>query len=1241
MTSCKANTTASHGLRGCGAPAHRRPAGVRRVAGIVLSVLAAGLGACGDAGPDPVVLQTIRAVGLAHLEENRLEEAAAEFGRLVEMAPREAAGYANLGLAHLRMGRLEEAGTAVRRALELDPRDPDVRLIMADILQAAERSAEARSELEQALAADGGHARALYALAFLDADSTSTGAIARRAATLGVLAALHPGNVAARVEHVQALLAAGDADSAAAGLEDLRQLVPVFPVEGQDLFGEALRAARDGDAAGALAAVLPFHNVMRTTPGYQRGLRDLRGSGGVLAGLPVVTLGEAVGGGARDARAVLAALRFTDVTELVGIAPGGGGTGGGGGLAVVDYDGDGDTDVYAGGRLLRNDPGGLVDVTGMAGLAGPVPTAAAFADFDNDGALDLYLSRGATGALFRSLGDGSFTDETASLGVPLPAGAPLFLDYDHDGDLDLALAGSGGTAWMLRNNLDGTFTDVTALAGMGPEDSAAGDPAAVDATAGQAVARDALVAGGGSQVPGIAAGGSPASAAFGDFDDDDDLDVVVADPAGPLRLYDNERAGRLNERSAQRGLTAERHGIAAVGDYNNDGLLDILTAPRGDAGITLWLGRSGGAFESDGRPGALLAEAARIAIHDAIFVDFDNDGWLDIALAGESPGGQGVLRLFHNAAPGQFDDVSHILPQVPPLRRIAAADFGSDGDLDLFASTSDGSLRLLRNDGGNGNRYLHMRLVGLSTGSGKNNHFGIGSKVEVRAGALYRTLVVTAPEIHVGLGQRMQADVIRVRWPNGVPQNILYSDANQSIVEEQILKGSCPTLFAWNGERFEFVTDILWKSALGMPVGLMARGGALYAPPHASQEYLRIPPGALREREGSYELRITDELWEVFYIDDVDLIAVDHPDSVDIFLDERFVPPGPETPLRLHQTARRRRPVSATDHLGRDALPALSARDDVYVGDFEPLRYQGMSEMHDLVLDLGNFDPAHPVQLYLRGWIFPTDASINVALSQSSALATVMPHLQVIGTDGRWETAVPELSFPSGKSKTIVQDLTGLFPTDDHRVRIRTNMNIYWDEVFFSVGAPAAPTRLTVLEPAAADLSYRGFSREYRKGGRSGPPWFDYGTVSEEPRWRPIVGRFTRYGDVLALVGEADDRYPIMAPGDELALRFDAAALPDLPDGWTRDFLIYTEGWLKDADMNTAAGWRVGPLPFHGMSRYPYDEAGQAGGETRRGGGEADQARPGAAYPYPEAVEAWHTRVVPSPSGIRSPGAHD
>jgi hypothetical protein len=127
-----------------------------------------------------------------------------------------------------------------------------------------------------------------------------------------------------------------------------------------------------------------------------------------------------------------------------------------------------------------------------------------------------------------------------------------------------------------------------------------------------------------------------------------------------------------------------------------------------------------------------------------------------------------------------------------------------------------------------------------------------------------------------------------------------------------------------------------------------------------------------------------------------------------------------------------------------------------------------------------------------------------------------------------------------------------------------------------------------MLDPVAADLHYRGFSRVYRKGGRYGPFWFDYSDVSEDPAWLPLQGMFTRYGDVLPLVTDADDMYVVFGPGDEITIEFDAGEAPALPAGWTRDFLLYSDSWLKDADLNTATGQSVGPLPFHGMSRYPY-----------------------------------------------------
>jgi hypothetical protein len=306
------------------------------------------------------------------------------------------------------------------------------------------------------------------------------------------------------------------------------------------------------------------------------------------------------------------------------------------------------------------------------------------------------------------------------------------------------------------------------------------------------------------------------------------------------------------------------------------------------------------------------------------------------------------------------------------------------------------------------------------------------------------------------------------------------------------------------------------------------------------------------------------------------------------------VPPGPGPgTLRLYQVAHARPPQSARDDQGRDLLPLLRARDDAYVAGFEPARYQGLTAMHDLILDVGDLRGMDSVFLFLAGWIYPTDASINLALAQSDHSPVVGPYLQVRDARGRWRTVVADLGFPAGKNKTVIADLTGKFLSTDHHVRIRTNMEIYWDQAFVASTAVASPVSITTLSPASADFHYRGFSRMYRKGGRYGPPWFDYEQVSREPRWEPILGSFTRYGDVLPLLGDPDDEYVVIGPGDEITLEFDAAQAPALHAGWTRDFLLYTDAWMKDADLNTADGGTVGPLPFHGMSRYPYgpDEA--------------------------------------------------
>jgi len=476
------------------------------------------------------------------------------------------------------------------------------------------------------------------------------------------------------------------------------------------------------------------------------------------------------------------------------------------------------------------------------------------------------------------------------------------------------------------------------------------------------------------------------------------------------------------------------------------------------------------------------------------------------------------------------------------------------------------------------------------TGSAKNNYFGIGARVEIRSGSLYQTKLVTEPDIHFGLGPREKAEVIRILWTNGVPQNIFYPGTDQDLVEEQILKGSCPFLYIWNGDEYTFAKDIMWRSALGMPLGIMGETSA-FAPPHASVDYIKIPGETLKEVRGNYSLQITCELWETIYMDKLELVVVDHPVSVDVFVDERFA--SPDKDLKLYQVGEKRIPLSAHDHNGVDLLPELSEQDDSYVSGYMRGKYQGLTEMRDMVLELGELNHSKEIRLYLNGWIFPSDASINASISQSSDIEMISPYIQVINDKGEWETIIDDISFPMGKAKTQIIDLTGKIPDFDSRIRIRTNMEIYWDQVFFTNDNPAFPVRVHTLKPSSADLHFRGFSGSYRKGGRYGPHWFDYSQVSDGQKWRDLVGNYTRYGDVLPLLKEADNMYIIKNAGDETSIEFSAEGLPGLPEGWTRDFLIHSIGWVKDGDLNTASGQTVEPLPFHGMSSYPYgpDEA--------------------------------------------------
>ncbi len=1145
--------------------------------------------ACRGAPPPPGSEQvrsdsalTARTWGLAYLQQQQLPRAEAEFQKVVALAPDQALGYADLGLVYLREGRLLEAEAQLRRAAALDSSNNEIVLMLAEVYRLSGREVDARHELDRVLHSDSTDIRALYALARLAAQSADPAGRQRWESLLRRVLARAPANIVARLELVDLLLARGSGGAAAGELEALQRQLPQLPPEAARFFQRAMVLARTGRAAEAAFHATRFHRAMELTATYQVALERLGGAAGAFTGYPVLTFNANMAVPTDDPRAVAAAIRFTDVTagsglEVVPALPESVASSleRAVALAVGDYDDDETEDLFVAGHLFRGTLGRFVETSAGAGLAFQDrtnrPVAAAFGDFDNDGRLDLYVATTGRGVLLRNEGGGRFRDVAAAgLADSGSVATVLFSDLDHDGDLDLFVATRTGNR-AYRNNLDGTFREMAAPMGLAMEGS-----------------RDAAV---------------------GDFDGDGRTDLVVVATDGSPRLFHNRGQGRFEDVTAASGLAAVRRaGAVAVGDYDNDGSLDLFFTSLDGSDAALYHNRGDGTFELDRRTSGLRRRLAGVVGLDAAFFDFDNDGRLDLVVVGK-----GGVRLFRNDATRGFEDLSSILPDsLRAGRAVAVADIDQDGDLDLIVVGWDGRPRVLRNDGGNVNQYVDVRLVALRQGSGKNNGFGLGATVELRARDLYQLRLATDRVTHFGLGRRLKADVLRVRWPNGVSQTVYYPGTEEDVLEQQQLKGSCPFLYVWDGRAFTFATDAMWNSALGMPLGIMTReGGIMSASPHASQEYLRLPSGLLRPRDGRYEVRLTEELWETGYLDEARLLAVDHPESVQVYVNERFVPAGTAS-LRLYQVARPRPPVAATDELGNDLLPALRAQDDVYAATLRPARYQGLTELHDLVLDFGSLAGMDSVFLFLTGWIYPTDASINFALAQSHALQVVPLHVQVRDPAGQWRTVIADLGFPAGKRKTVIADLTGKFLSADRRVRIRTNMEIYWDRAFVAATASASPVTVTALRPVAADLHYRGFSRMYRKGGRYGPQWYDYATVSREPAWAPIVGAFTRYGDVLPLVDAADDRYVIFGPGDEVALQFDSAAAPPLPRGWTRDFLVYTDAWLKDADLNTAAGGTVDPLPFHGMSRYPYG---------------ADEAFPGDSA-HRRFVETYNTRRV-------------
>lgn len=671
-----------------------------------------------------------------------------------------------------------------------------------------------------------------------------------------------------------------------------------------------------------------------------------------------------------------------------------------------------------------------------------------------------------------------------------------------------------------------------------------------------------------------------------DFDRDADLDLVVLGPqteslasaAGYLR---NVLQGSYIWEPFDRPELIQVAGDVMDGsilEADGNASWDILISQKNQSQVILTNTLQAGTVKQRSQVGLTKPLG-----QGHIVLDYDNDGYLDLLTwTGKRP------ELQRGSKTGEFEVAPIALPEASAeILQCLSADVDLDGDLDVVVRTSEHVL-LLQNSGGNQNHWLHVRLRALpvrdksSPGQAKRvNHQAAGSLVELRAGAHYQAQTAAGDLLHFGLGRRTEADLLRIVWTNGVPQGLLNARGNMEICERQAPKGSCPYLYAWDGSKFEFVTDLLWNAPLGL---LFAEG--VVAQPRA-WEYLKVPGSKMQPKEGKYTIHVTEELWEAGYFDLVELIAVDHPADVDVFSNEK-VGPASIAEFKIH-TVRDPRPImAAQDQAGRNVLDTVLQEDGRYTRCFDRTLRQGVTEPHFLELDLGQIEKTGPITLFLTGWMFPTETSISVAVSQNPAnLQARPPALWVPDETGEWQEIRPFMGFPGGKPKTIAIDLTGVFKNQDHRVRIATNMEFYWDHAFFTVDETPAEVVMQTLKLQSAHVHYRGTSQHSWPSTTNGPDYYDYNSLIPEPIWPPMRGHFTRYGDVKELLNKVDDQLVIIGGGDEITLTF---SLPEreLPPGWTRDFLMHNVGWDKDADLHTLQGQTVEPMPFNAMSGYPY-----------------------------------------------------
>ncbi|TVQ55345.1 MAG: hypothetical protein EA377_03590 [Phycisphaerales bacterium] len=778
--------------------------------------------------------------------------------------------------------------------------------------------------------------------------------------------------------------------------------------------------------------------------------------------------------------------------------------------------------------------------------------AVAWGDYDNDGLTDAYLLRDGPNQLWRQTEGNTWRDVTEVTGTAGGAHNSvdgMFIDADHTGTLDLWIANADGPNELLNNNYDGTFRPLALEQGL------AGDHARPS-----------------RQVMAL------------DLEQDRDLDLIVWKRSPPHEVYLNDRLWRYNEAGDPfREMRQTAVVAAASADRNADGQKEIYTlSPAGHIhrwqpdDERIWRGeRIFWLTEHDEAPPGPTRTQLAVA-------DITGDGELELIVATER--GWLALHIDENdraqvvAREQEGGLIGWTLALLEPELGPAVVGLRVD---------EAGSLTpKVWNAGPGRYEFAALSFTGREDAgqSMRSNASGIGTYFAVRVGSQWTAGSILRHDagpgqslqpFAVGLGGAAQIDFVHIDWSDGIFQSEVELAAGEShtITETQRQLSSCPVLFVWDGEKYDFVSDVLGVGGIGFSAGPPGE----FIPSRPWERFL-MPEGVMQPRNGRYALKLAEPMEEACYLDSAKLHAYDLPPGWHMTVDDRMNIHGPEPTGEARFYRETLHPARVKNDRGEDVTEIVRQANHraAPIGPREP-RFIGMlKNEHVLTLEFDrpiDSGPGKPT-LVADGWVEYPYSQTNFAAWQAGEQYHA-PTIEAQGESGEWSVILKEFGYPAGMPREMSVELPDL-PENTTRLRIRTNQEIYWDRLMIAYIEPLEQVRRTTMPLRTAILSRSGFAQRVELPQKL--PYYDY--RNRLPLWdtRHQAGFYTAYGPVEKMIREPNDALAIFGPGEEIHMEFEITT-PRLEAGWSRRYVFEVHGWCKDMDLFTRDGETLAPLP--------------------------------------------------------------